>query len=246
MMEQHIRRPRCGWSAPRPNHAIGGQRRFQLRRLKPAVEKIRGALGHHPQGLDQVGGDQPHRRQPEAAERHHVPPLPPQEVRWGPEQPRFNESGDALQKRLVIWIPPGIAGGEARNLCGGRLIVAPDKQMPAVREWAEECRVFRQDLVAEAFQFQIPDDLGLQQPTQICGSGDAEPRPDLFGHARTTDDGPAFQDEDRQARPRQIRRGDQAVVAGTHDDHVVGRRHRGPSPKRPLPSRDAMRCSRTL
>src|SRR2546428_9305685 len=155
MMEQHIRRPRCGWSAPRPNHAIGGQRRFQLRRLKPPAEKTRGALGHHPQGLDRVGGDQPHRRQPEAAERHHVPPLPPQEVRWGPEQPRFNESGDALQKRLVIWIPPGIAGGKARNLCGGGLTAAPGKQMTALPELAAECPVFWQDYSCETVQFLI-------------------------------------------------------------------------------------------
>src|SRR5207245_3575458 len=94
----------------------------------------------------------------------YIPPPPPYENSWSPQHPWLYKPNHPLKKRLEIRISPGVAGGEAGNLCGGRLIVTPDKQVPSVRERAEECRVFRQDLVAEAFQFQILDDLRLQQP----------------------------------------------------------------------------------
>src|SRR5881398_2803520 len=119
-------------------------------RLKPPVEEVGRALGHHPQGLGKIGWPEAHRRESQATQRQHIPPSPPHEIRWSPQQPWFYKPGHPLKKRLVIRISPGVAGGEAGNLCGGRLIVTPDKQVPSVRERAEECRVFRQDLVAEA------------------------------------------------------------------------------------------------
>src|SRR5207249_8620416 len=131
--------------------AIGGQRRFQLRRLKPPVEEVGRALGHHPQGLGKIGWPEAHRRESQATQRQHIPPSPPHEIRWSPQQPWFYKPGHPLKKRLVIRISPGVAGGEAGNLCGGRLIVTPDKQVPSVRARAEECWVFRKDLGAEAF-----------------------------------------------------------------------------------------------
>ena len=68
-----------------------------------------------------------------------------------------------------------------------------------------------------------------------------EARPDLLGHARPADDAAPFQDERPQPRPRQVRSGNEAVVAGPDHDRVVRActDHRAPLPWIPKECADA-------
>src|SRR5207245_1466362 len=54
---------------------------------------------------------------------------------------------------------------------------------------------------------------------------EAEAGEDLLGHRRSPQHRPALEDDDLLPRPRQVGRGDEAVVAPADDHRVVGRFH---------------------
>ena len=55
----------------------------------------------------------------------------------------------------------------------------------------------------------------------MSGRVELESRENLFGDGGTADNVPPLENEDLEARLRQVRRGDQPIVTGADDDCVV-------------------------
>ncbi len=97
--------------------------------------------------------------------------------------------------------------------------------MAAVGKGREECRIFGVDQIAEALEFQIADDLFLHQARQVRRRRDPIAGPDLLRNRAPAHQFAAFEHQHAASSAGQIRRRDQAVMAGADDDDVVGFRH---------------------
>ena len=69
-------------------------------------------------------------------------------------------------------------------------------------------------------QAQLAEDLRVQQAHGVAGGGVAKARVELLGHRRAAGDPAPLEQGHLQARPREVRRAGQAVVAGPDDRHV--------------------------
>ena len=87
---------------------------------------------------------------------------------------------------------------------------------------------------------EVAHDLGAQTSHAVGGNRRAHARSDLLGRQQTAGAAAALENERPQPRLRQVRRRDQAVVAGAHDDRVVSLpRHE--RPQTAFPSRSERR-----
>ena len=71
-----------------------------------------------------------------------------------------------------------------------------------------------------AVQVEVADDLRPQQRERVGARRGADAGPQLLGHACAADDVAPLEDLDVEAGPGEVRRGDEAVVAGTDHDRV--------------------------
>ena len=108
----------------------------------------------------------------------------------------------------------------AQNLAARAAVVVHAPQIVAVRHRRKRT-VKRQHFEAVARQVEIADDLRPQQRDDVRADGDVEARKHLLGDGRAAEHVPALEHEHAAARPRQIRRVRQAVVAPADHDHVV-------------------------
>src|SRR5262249_5858598 len=100
-----------------------------------------------------------------------------------------------------------------------------EQQRPAVGEGRKRRRVAFEHLKAVAGQAQVADDLFTKEAVNVGGRGHLEAGKDFFGDAGPADDRAALQDEYLLARPRQVARRHQTVVAGADNDRVEMRCH---------------------
>src|SRR5207245_5576315 len=114
---------------------------------------------------------------------------------------------------------------EAREFLVIAIGIVPQEDRVPVREREEELRVDRTDLVPEAREIQVADDLRPHEARGICEAREPDAWEDLFRHARAADDRAAFEDEDLHPGLREVRRGDEPVVPAAHDDRVPPRLH---------------------
>src|SRR2546425_326549 len=148
-----------------------------------------------------------------------MPPMPPF------EDHRLDEFHDLGPERHVLGIGLGVFLREAREFLVVPCGVVPQEDRITVRKREEELRVEGMDLVAEAREVEVPDDLRPQQARGIREPRELDSGEDLLRNAGPSHDRSPFENEDFQAGLRQVRRGDEAVVAPADDDGVPCRSH---------------------
>src|SRR2546429_791273 len=223
-MEQHVAEHESGARRLRPrgeaDRRRGGEHRFDLIGLEELVEEVGGTLQEESlRQLFRFG-----------ALEH---PEQIRQRRRGFEDHRLDEFHDLGPERHVLGIGHGVFLRDAREFPVVPLGVVPKENRFAVRNREEELWIEGTDLVAEAREVEVPDDLRPQQARGIREPRELDPREDLLRDARPSNDRPTFEDEDFQPGLRQIRRGDEAVVAPADDDGVPCRSH-GPRSAAPL------------
>ena len=134
------------------------------------------------------------------------------------EQQIFHHLRQALQLIFVRRVDLGVALGELGDFRQRFAAVLPHEEMAAVGKGGEERRILGVHLVAEARQLQFADDALLQQAGEVRGGGDAVARPDLFGDRASAHQFAPLQHQDLAPGARQVRGGDQSVVAAADDD----------------------------
>src|SRR6267378_5205362 len=102
------------------------------------------------------------------------------------------------------------------------------------------------DFVSEPGQVQVRDDLGSEQARGVREAREPYSREDFLRDAGTTDDRPAFEDEDLATRFREIPRGNEAVVAAADDDGVPRAIHVDGSARGYVSLRDAFCLHETI
>jgi hypothetical protein len=81
--------------------------------------------------------------------------------------------------------------------------------------------VQRQDLEPVAAEVEVADDLRPEQGDDVGRDAEPEAGDDLLGDGGPAEHLAALEDNDAHAGPREVRGGDQAVVAAPDDDGVV-------------------------
>src|SRR3989454_723063 len=150
-----------------------------------------------------------------------MPPMPPFEYPNVCLTPLISWSNMCPSMRAV----PGVFLREAREFLVVPCGVVPQEDRITVRKREEELRVEGMDLVAEAREVEVPDDLRPQQARGIREPRELDSGEDLLRNAGPSHDRSPFENEDFQAGLRQVRRGDEAVVAPADDDGVPCRSH---------------------
>ena len=143
------------------------------------------------------------------------------ELRRRGEQQTFHHLREALQLIFVGRVDFGIVRGELGDFGERFGAVLPHEEMAAVGEGGEEGGIFGVHPVAEARELQIAHDAFLHQAGEVGGGGDAIARPDFFGDGAAADQFAPFEHQHLAAAARQIRGGDQAIVAAADDDGIV-------------------------
>ena len=100
------------------------------------------------------------------------------------------------------------------------VVIVPAGEVVAVLERRDRARQ-RQDLQAMLGQFEITDDLRPQQADDIRELREAIAREDFLGHRRAADDFAPLEHDNLLAGAREVRSGNQAVMARADDDRVV-------------------------
>src|SRR2546422_11352415 len=116
-------------------------------------------------------------------------------------------------ERNVLGMGLGVFLREAREFLVVPCGVVPQEDRITVRKREEELWIEGMDLVAEAREVEVPDDLRLQQAGGIREPRELDSGEDLLRNAGPSHDRSPFENEDFQAGLRQVRRGDEAVVA---------------------------------
>jgi hypothetical protein len=93
--------------------------------------------------------------------------------------------------------------------------------MAAVRLRKEPVAGARDDFEPVALQLQFADHLRVQETDDVRARGVAKPWRELLGDRRTADDVARLEDPYPQARPGEVGRTGEAVVAGADDDGVA-------------------------
>ena len=225
VVEQHVGRARRVRSAVGADRARHAARRLHLRRLEPLLEELGDRQRHH---LDEVPG----RLDVEALQ------LPGearqlQQVSWGfgsdgrrgHQQQGPHELRDLRQVGAEFRPGLGVFLREFADL-GVRLRrVLGQQQMRAVRKGYVIVRRERVESEAMPAQLQLVDDFGRHQGEHVGEGRDRIAWPGMLADGGAAQDGAPLQDEGFQARPPEVCRGRQAVVATADDNRVVFSRH---------------------
>ena len=206
-----------------------GHRRLERVRLEPLVEELRRAHRHEldedrllalRQRLEAAG---------EAGQRHQRPRVDAGQVGRGDGQDRLDEAGHLDHQLAVFLVRLGVARRPAAQLADRPAVVVDPPQVVAaagLRALALVQRrdrpVERQDVEAVLRQLEVADDLGPQQRHDVGEDREAEAREDLLGDRRAAEHVALLEDERLEPGAGEICGADEAVVAATDDDGVVG------------------------
>src|SRR3972149_5304972 len=148
---------------------------------------------------------------------------PPEEVREGRgglEDHRLDDLHDVCQERDVLRVGLRVLLRKAGELLQVPVVVVPEEDRVPVREGEEELGVEGLGLVPEPGELEVPDDLGAEEARGGREAGEPDSGEELLRAARSAHDGAAFEDEDLEARLREVARGHEPVVAPADDDRV--------------------------
>ncbi len=191
----------------------GRHRRLERVRLEPLVEEVRGAHRHELDEDRLLALGKLLERAREAGERHERPGVEARRVGRDDAQDRLDEPCHLDHELAVLLVRLGIRElRPAAQLADGPAVVVDAPQVVAV-DAGRERAVEGQDVEAVARQLELADDLGSQEPNDVARDREAEPRDDLLGHRRATEDVPAFEDDRTEAGAGKVGRGDEPVVA---------------------------------
>src|SRR5262245_14117626 len=109
---------------------------------------------------------------------------------------------------------------EFGDFSAGGTLVRAHEQRAAVEERCERGRIARQDVEAVLSEPQVANDFRPEEADDIGGDGNFEAGPEFFRDGATAEDVAAFQHADFLARPGEVCRGDEAVVAAADDKAV--------------------------
>src|SRR5439155_2097490 len=149
------------------------------------------------------------------------------ELREGPErreQRGLDQFRELVPEPCVSGPGRSILLRELRRLLPIPILFVPIEQEPPVREGLEEGRIVDVLLQAERWEIEVGLDFGPQEAACVGERRGAEPGMDFLRDARAAHDGATFEDQDLEARLREVRGGDESVVTAPDDDRVH-RRH---------------------
>jgi hypothetical protein len=108
----------------------------------------------------------------------------------------------------------------ARQLAAALVGIGPRTQVVAVVEGRDRA-LERKDLEPVSRQVEIADDLGAEQAHHVGKDRELEAGEDFLGDRGAADDRALLENQHFAARAREVRGGDQPVVAAADDDGVV-------------------------
>ena len=108
------------------------------------------------------------------------------------EEIGINKASSAFPKRQPFWVVRGVAAGKTGDFRLRRCHIVPDQQARTIGKGLKTRRVQVKDLKSMAAQFEVLDNLVLQQVAYIRTGGESIPGEQFFGQTRTTYHSAAF------------------------------------------------------
>ena len=134
------------------------------------------------------------------------------------ERKAAEDFGQAADLRLIGGIARRILGAEFRDFTSGAAF--PGEQIATIRKRQKILRAAFDEAQSVLAQFQVVDDLGLQQADGVGGDRVAESGMEFLRHAGAANDVTPLKDADVQSGHPQIGRAGEAVMAAANDDRV--------------------------
>src|SRR5262249_47439144 len=119
---------------------------------------------------------------------------------------------------LISGIAGRVLGAEFRYFTIGAAFAG--EQIAPIWKWQKILRTAFDDAQSMLAQFQIVDDLGLQQADGVRGDRVTKSGMEFFRHAGAPDDTTPLEDADAQSGHPQIGRAGEAIVAAANDDRI--------------------------
>jgi hypothetical protein len=220
VMQQHVRGAGRTRTEERADDAAGRLRALERIELEPLIEQVGGRLRDELGDAIQLLLGQALRVLAELEQAEQVARTQRRGIRRHHADDRFDRLGSAGHHARVFVVGFGVARRVPVNFLAREIVIVPASQIVAVLERRDRARQ-RQDLQTVLRQFEIADDLRPQQTHDIREFREAIAGKDFLGHRRAADDFAPLEHDDLLARARQVRSGNQAVMARADDDRVV-------------------------
>ena len=220
VVQQHVAGAgviRAGVIADDGVEAVGGLDAFGF---EPVIEQVRGALREQRQQVAPRFHVETLEAEAEAQCRKRITPAAAG-IGRRLQHHCAQHVGQALDHRREGGQACGIARREARDFALRARDIGADAQVRTLaqrQEVGDRPRQYPQAVLGEP---QVAQHLGLQQAHGVGSDRVAESGMKLRRHRRAAQDRPALEHQRLQAGACQIAGCDQAVMAATHDDHVI-------------------------
>jgi hypothetical protein len=221
VIEQHEPRALRSWPNLGADDARRGEVALEDVRLEIVVEEVRGAAGQ--QADDVVEDALVHRSEARAQrrQRQQLLRIVAEEVRRGRVEKRLDRMTDHLHVVGVDRIGVRVVLAVPGDLLDVLVVILAEPPVVAVLHRRER-RGHQQRHEAVFGQLQLVDDVRPEQAQRVREGGEREPGVQLLRDRGAANELPSLQDQGLEPRLRQVRSIDQAVVAATDDDGVVG------------------------
>ena len=221
VVQQH--EPRALRARPdlRADDARRGEVALQQLGIEVVVEEVGGAAGQEPDRVVQHALVELAEARPDPGEGEELLGVVAEDVGRDHVEQRLDGLADHVDVVAVLVVRVGVVLGVPRDLLEVLVVVLREQQVLAVLPGRQQRR-HQQRHEAVLGELQVVDDVRPQQGQRIREGREPEARAQLLGDGRAADEVPAFDDQGLEAGLREVRAVDQAVVAATDDDRVVG------------------------
>ena len=190
-------------------------------RLEVVVEEVGGAAGQQPDGVVQRPLVHPPEPRAERGQREQLLGVVAEQVRRRRVEERLDRLADHLHVVRVLVVGVGVVLAVARDLLEVLAVVLAEPQVVAVLHRRERRR-HQQRHEAVLGQLEVVDDVRPEQAQGVREGREPEARVELLGDRRAADERAPLEDQRLEPGLGQVGAVDQAVVAATDDDRVVG------------------------
>ncbi len=190
-------------------------------RVEVVVEEVRGAAGQQPDRVMEHPLVELAEARAQAGQRHQLLRVVAEDVGRDHVEQGLDGLADHLDVVGVLVVRVGVVLGVPRDLLEVLVVVLGEQQVIAVLAGGQERR-HQQGHEAVLGQLQVVDDVRPQQRQRIRERREPETRAQLLGDGRTADEVATLDDQRLEAGLREVGAVDQAVVAATDHDGVVG------------------------
>ena len=189
--------------------------------LEVVVEEVGSAAGQQADGVVQRPLVELLEAAAEACQREHLLRIVAEDVRRDHVEERLDGLADHLDVVVVLLVGVGVVLRVPRDLPDVLAVVLAEQQVVAVLAGREQGR-HQQRHEPVLRQLQVVDDVRPQEAERVREGREPEARAELLGDRRPTDEVAPLDDQRLEAGLGQVGAVDEAVVAATDHDRVVG------------------------